>query len=210
MTALLLAKRVFKKLKSTFKKDKKENILNNFVNVDKSSILLGGLNIDFRTEKENRDYVKIGEKCLIRSDFIFETSSGYISIGNNVHIGGATFICRSKIEIHDDVTIAWGVTIYDHNSHSIYWDERKNDNQNCYSDYIRYNGNNIINKDWSGVISRPVVIQSKVWIGFNVTILKGVTVGEGAVIGACSVVTKDVAAWTVVGGNPATFIKRLK
>ena len=44
----------------------------------------------------------------------------------------------------------------------------------------------------------------------NVTILKGVTIGEGAIVGACSVVTKDVPAWTVVAGNPAKVIKIIK
>lgn len=44
----------------------------------------------------------------------------------------------------------------------------------------------------------------------NVIILKGVTVGEGAIVGAGSVVTKDVPAWTVVAGNPAQIVKRLK
>ena len=43
----------------------------------------------------------------------------------------------------------------------------------------------------------------------NVTILKGVTVGEGAIVGACSVVTRDVPAWTVVAGNPAKIVKQL-
>ena len=44
----------------------------------------------------------------------------------------------------------------------------------------------------------------------NVIILKGVTIGEGAVVGAGSVVTKDVPAWTVVAGNPAKVVKELK
>lgn len=43
----------------------------------------------------------------------------------------------------------------------------------------------------------------------NVTILKGVTVGKGAIVGACSVVTRDVPAWTVVAGNPAKIVKQL-
>ena len=105
--------------------------------------------------------------------------------------------------------MAWGIYIYDHNSHSIYWEERKNDNQQCYDDYLNYNGNNVANKNWSCIANAPVVIESKVWIGFEVTILKGVTVGEGAVIGAKSVVTNSVEPWTVVAGNPAVVVKYL-
>lgn len=50
-------------------------------------------------------------------------------------------------------------------------------------------------------------IADNVWIGGNSTILQGVTVGEGAIVAAGSVVTKDVASYTIVGGVPAKFIK---
>ncbi|MBK8021791.1 MAG: hypothetical protein IPK19_10285 [Chloroflexi bacterium] len=53
----------------------------------------------------------------------------------------------------------------------------------------------------------PIRICDKAWIGFNAVILKGVTIGEGAIVGAGSVVTKDVPAWTVVAGNPARIIR---
>lgn len=54
---------------------------------------------------------------------------------------------------------------------------------------------------------RPVTIEDDVWIGSRVTILPGVTIGKGAVIGASAVVTKDVPAYAVVGGNPARVLK---
>ena len=62
----------------------------------------------------------------------------------------------------------------------------------------------------SATYGRPVVIEDKVWIGINATILPGVRVGYGAIIGANSVVTKDVPPMTVVAGNPARTIKELK
>ena len=58
------------------------------------------------------------------------------------------------------------------------------------------------------LICKPIVIGDNVWIASHATILPGVTIGEGAVVGACAVVTKDVEPWTVVGGNPARFIKK--
>ena len=174
-----------------------------------STVLLDGPSLRFDVEREKRTYVQIGEKGLIRANFLFESPSGFIKIGNNVHIGGAMFICRSSITVENDVTMAWGITIYDHDSHSIYWEHRKNDNTQCHADYFNHNGNNVVNKDWSHVITKPIVIGAKAWIGFDVTILKGVTIGEGAVVGAKSVVTKDVPAWTVVAGNPAKIIKEL-
>lgn len=54
---------------------------------------------------------------------------------------------------------------------------------------------------------KPVVIEDDVWIGARVIILPGVHVGKGSVIGAGSVVTKDVAPYSIVGGNPAKLIK---
>lgn len=54
----------------------------------------------------------------------------------------------------------------------------------------------------------PIVIQDYSWIAAQSFIGPGVTIGEGAVVGACTVVTKDVPPWTVVAGNPARFIKK--
>ena len=65
-------------------------------------------------------------------------------------------------------------------------------------------------KDWSVVRSAPIVIEDRAWIGFNAIILKGVTIGEGSVVAAGAVVTKDVEPYTVVAGNPARVVKRLE
>lgn len=197
--------------------NKKKLILNsfqqykNYFEKEDSTFILHNSSIRFDiTDKiENRTYVTIGNKGIINAHFVFESEKGEVIIGDNVHLGGVTFISRNKIEIQNDVTMAWGIVLYDHNSHSIFWEERKNDNHQCYDDYLNYNGNNVVNKDWSFVQDKPIIIESKVWIGFDVTILKGVTIGEGAVIGAKSVVTKDVEPWTVVAGNPAVVVKYL-
>ena len=53
------------------------------------------------------------------------------------------------------------------------------------------------------------MLTDDAWIGMNVLILKGVTIGQGAIVGAGSVVTRDVPEWTVVAGNPAKVVKRL-
>jgi galactoside O-acetyltransferase len=180
----------------------------NYCNIDTSTIMLEGSSISINsTSPETRQYVTIGKKGLNRASFVFESEKGEVIIGNNVHLGGVTFISRNKIVVKDDVTMAWDITIYDHNSHSILWEERAKDNETCYSDYHNYNGNKVVTKDWSVVRNAPIIIESKVWIGFGVLILKGVTIGEGAVIGAKSVVTKDVPAWSVVAGNPAQVVK---
>ena len=58
------------------------------------------------------------------------------------------------------------------------------------------------------VASRPIVIEDDVWIGAGVTVLPGVRIGRGSVIGAASVVTKDVPPWTVAAGNPARVVRQ--
>ena len=57
---------------------------------------------------------------------------------------------------------------------------------------------------------KPIVVKTGAWIGAGATIMGGVTVGEHAVVAAGSVVTKDVAPYTIVGGNPAKFIKNIE
>jgi len=57
--------------------------------------------------------------------------------------------------------------------------------------------------------ARPIRIESNVWIGFDACVMPGVTIGEGAVVGAKSVVFDDVAPYTVVAGNPATLVRSI-
>lgn len=178
------------------------------IKVDKNTIL-DKVILELRDPVKNRIFLEIGENCFLQNQFIFEKNSGFIKIGNGVYIGSGTkMISINEIEVGNDVIIAWDCTIYDHNSHSIYWEKRKSDTKQRIANYIE-NGNSILNKNWADVVSKPIKIKDKAWIGFGVTILKGVTIGEGAVIAAKSVVTKDVPAWTVVGGNPAQIIKKI-
>ncbi len=58
------------------------------------------------------------------------------------------------------------------------------------------------------LITAPIVIKDQAWIAADAFVGMGVTIGQGAVVGACAAVFKDVEPWTVVGGNPAQFIKK--
>jgi acetyltransferase-like isoleucine patch superfamily enzyme len=62
---------------------------------------------------------------------------------------------------------------------------------------------------YTNIPNSPLVIHDSVWIGVSSIILKGVTIGKGAIIGAGSVVTKDVPPWTIVAGNPASIIREI-
>lgn len=154
----------------------------------------------FANSKANCSF-KLGDQSIFEGLFIFDRENANISIGERTFIGGGSkIIAAQEITIGSDVLISWGCTIVDHDSHAIQFENRKNDVVNW--------GKGI--KNWENVSIKKVSIGNKVWIGFGVSILKGISIGEGAVIAAGSVVTKNVEAYTVVGGNPAKFIKENK
>ena len=106
-----------------------------------------------------------------------------ITIGNNVYINANLLaMARGGIIIEDDVQIAGNVQLLTNN----------------HDEYNR-----------SVLLCKPIVIKKGAWIGAGATILPGVTIGEHAIVGAASVVTKDVADCEVVVGSPAKVIKVL-
>ena len=106
-----------------------------------------------------------------------------VTIGKNVMVmGGCLMMSRGVITIDDDVMIAANAQLIS-NNHDLH--------------------------DHPLLICKPVHICRNAWIGAGATILPGVTVGENAVVAAGAVVTKDVAPNTIVGGNPAKFIKNI-
>ena len=143
---------------------------------------------------------KVGQGSSVDSTIVFEKDGAHLAVGNNTYIGGATISCAQKISIGNNVQIAWGVVLIDHNSHSLDYRVRRND----LPDQIRGT------KDWDQVSTKNIDIGDDVWIGLNSIVLKGVKIGNGAIIGAGSVVTRDVLAMTVVAGNPAIQIKTLE
>lgn len=169
---------------------------------------LENINLSIRKPREGHTFLEIGRESLISGNYIFEIAQGKITIGDRTFVGASTFICIDEIKIGSDVLISWGVTIADNNSHSVHWEDRKYD----VRDWKRGIEEGKIGKykDWFNVGSAKVEIKDKAWIGFNAIILRGVTIGEGSVVASGSVVTKDVPDWTVVGGNPAKIIKKLK
>jgi galactoside O-acetyltransferase len=144
--------------------------------------------------------LRIGENSLVLPRRIdFDGPDGMVTVGRRTFVGSSQLVCRSAITIGDDVLVSWGVTIVDHNSHSLEWELRRDDVAEWMAG----------RKRWDHVKVAPVVIGNRSWIGFGASILKGVTIGEGAVIGACAVVTRDVTPFTVVAGNPAQEIRAL-
>lgn len=184
------------KLYKYYLRKRRTRLLKGKVDIHPSAILLDSAYFDYRTEEESKR-IFIDEESMIGCNFIFESDSGVIKIGKRTFINaGTNIISINEIEIGDDVTIGWNIYIYDHDSHSLDYRFRKDDIERQREDFYA-NRNFIFSKDWSTVKSAPVKICNKVWIGFNAIILKGVTIGEGAIVAAGAVVTKDVPAWTV-------------
>tara|TARA_B100000787_G_scaffold161738_1_gene141845 strand:+ start:122 stop:697 length:576 start_codon:yes stop_codon:yes gene_type:complete len=142
----------------------------------------------------------IGEKSLVSASFVFEKEGATIEIGRNTFIGGSVLSCAEKIKIGENVFIAWNVTIFDHNSHSLNYNVRRNDLPHLF----------IGKKTWEDVGISPTIIEEDVWVGVNAIILKGITIGKGSIIAAGAVVTKNVPPNTLVAGNPAQVVKDLK
>lgn len=178
------------------------------VDFNSSTILQNNFSVDIRHPNNNHSII-IGKDNLLACKLVFESDQGKIIIGNKCFINSGTqIISRTSITLGDYVTIAWNVTIYDHDSHSLDHKRRRQDIHQQLIDYS--NGDVIKNKDWESVNSKPIVIGDDVWIGMNAIILKGVIIGKGAIVAAGSVVTKNVEPFTLVGGNPAVFIKNIK
>lgn len=113
-----------------------------------------------------------------------------VRIGKRVKVSSHTFICEG-VTVEDYVFIGHGVMFI-------------NDR---YPRAANPDGSLQTEADWQVV---PTIIRRGASIGSNATILCGVTIGEGAIVGAGSVVTRDVAPFTVVAGNPARVLRSLE
>lgn len=132
--------------------------------------------------------IHISNNVQIYNHSVIQSLGGGIVIGKNVIIGEYTTIqAQSSVIIEDDVLLASKIQIIT--------------NTHTYEDIsipIKYQNN----------VANPVVIKKGAWIGINCTILTGVTIGVNSVVGAGSVVNRDVPDYCIVGGVPARIIKR--
>lgn len=154
-----------------------------------------------RIDKRHKESkINIGKNCLLNGRLVTETNQSRIIIKDNVFIGGKTIIdCKEEIIIEDNVLVSYECIIADHDSHAQDANKRQDDLSRFRNGEMR----------WNEVHSGKITIKKNAWICTRSIILKGVTIGEGAIVAAGSVVTKSVENFTLVAGNPAIFIKKL-
>lgn len=147
--------------------------------------------------------IKIGNNTHIRGELLVLASGGEIEVGDNSFIGAESRIWSGKkIKIGSHVLISHNVNIMDTNSHEIDHIERAEE----FKKLLKFGHPKV----QPSVITNEIIIEDYAWINFNAIILKGVTIGKGAIVAAGSVVTKNVPDFTLVAGNPAKVIKQLK
>lgn len=147
--------------------------------------------IVFRTPESK---IQIGNHCIFNSSSklnfrginhpcILQTGTPHakILIGNHVEMSGTSIVSNHSVTIGNNVLIGANCQIGDRDGHS-----------------NRYKSS-----------PKPILIENDVWLGMNVTVLKGVTIGEHSIIGANSVVTKDIPSNSIAAGNPCSVIRTI-
>jgi acetyltransferase-like isoleucine patch superfamily enzyme len=138
----------------------------------------------------NRNVVRIAESNqAININLHVAGSENLFEMGSNCSVNQARMLIdghRNEITFGNDCMLSYGITIQNSDSHAI----------------IDLNKKERIN------LEKDIQISSRVWVGANATILKGIRIGAGSIIGTCSVVTKDVPSTTLVAGIPARVIRR--
>ena len=146
--------------------------------------------IVFRTPKS---VIRIGNHCVFNSSSklnfrginhpcILQTGTKHarITIGDHVEMSGCSIVCNDSVIIGNNVLFGANCQIGDRDGH-----------QDRYASK-----------------PAPIIIEDGVWLGMNVTVLKGVTIGKNTIIGANSLVTKDIPANCIAAGSPCKVIKQ--
>lgn len=148
----------------------------------------------FNSNKETYLDIRDNAKLKIKDSFeiyydsdICVFDNALLEIGSGFMNAGSQIRCKKEIKIGNNVAISRDVIIWDTDAHG-----------------IEYENGEI------SEISKKVLIGDNVWIGNRVIILKGVTIGNNVIIGAGSVVNRDIPSNSLVVGNPAKVVKKIR
>ena len=154
-----------------------------------------------RNIRGENDCIRVGRHSLVAGELLVFAHGGNITIGDWCYIGeGARIWSSGSIEIGDRVLISHGVNIFDSLTHPLKAGARHEQ----FKAITRTGHPREIDLG-----ERPVSLGNDVWIGAGASILRGVSLEEGAIVGAGSVVTRPVPAYTIVAGNPAKIVREL-
>jgi acetyltransferase-like isoleucine patch superfamily enzyme len=158
------------------------------------------INTTIQNLSKNLDAIVIGKQSNIDGLLLIYPYGGKITIGEYCSLSPySRLVSTNQIQIGDRVLIGHNVNIIDNNSHPI-------DAALRHQDFVE---SFTIGMQPHDLNSAPIIIEDDVWIGHNSTILKGVKIGKGVIIGSNSVVTKDIEAFTINVGNPLRVIKKM-
>jgi len=165
-------------------------ISRSFAKFGKKSVIMCPLRIYGEERMEIGDRVFIGSNSWLQTVPAGENKSVAISIGNGTSIAGSCHISAVRmVIIEENVLMGRNIHISDH--------------------MHKYTGANIPVQSQGIDKIAPVVICKGAWIGENVVVCPGVTIGKGSIIGANSVVNKDIPDFHVAAGSPAQIIKKI-
>jgi acetyltransferase-like isoleucine patch superfamily enzyme len=154
----------------------------------------------FRSEREVG--LEVGEGSSLYTGTMLDVGPrGVVRIGSYAMLNNMLIVSDDSVEIGDYALISWNVIIMDSYRTAFDVESRRAALRSAAARPDRRLG--------EPAPARPVRLEKNVWIGFESVILPGVTIGEGSIVGARSVVASDVAPMSIVAGNPARLVRRI-
>ena len=167
--------------------------------LDQDAVL--GSSAKIRNIRGDTDKIVVGRHTHILGELLTFAHGGEIKIGDWCYVGeGSRIWSATSIEIGNRVLISHSANMFDSLTHPL----RASQRHEQIKQLFRKGHPRQISLD-----ERPIKICDDAWIGAGAIVLRGVTVGEGGVIAAGAVVTKDVLPYSIVAGNPAVLVREL-
>lgn len=149
----------------------------------------------------NTKQISVGANCHIQGELLVFAHGGQIAIGDWCYVGEGTRIwSAASIVLGNRVLISHSVNIFDNLTHPINAAKR-----HAQVEQILIRGH----PRELPLGEQPVAIQDDAWVGAGAFVLRGVTLGRGAIVAAGAVVTKDVPPFSIAAGNPAVIVREL-
>lgn len=164
--------------------------INGRIKIFRAGTLEIGSGVVFNSGKNNNP---IGGDTVLR--LYVTQKDATLKIGNYVGVSNSTIYCSNSIIIEDNVLIGGGCKLYDYDFHAIDANSRISAFKNKKLD--------------EKAMTAPILIKNGAWIGGHCIVLKGVSIGANSVIGAGSVVTKNIPDNEIWAGNPIKYIRKI-